>query len=134
MRTNDLGSAFELRRGAVERINAQGAQYYKVTGEIEVPGTGEATHTVQFPCLFSEKPAFSFGPELVPGVLVVRGSLPSGNMCVLKWHETIRDDGTVIFSGADFAMTMTGTADQAMIFQWHMEGIGLRGPTGEDPE
>lgn len=128
MKPKNIGSAFEIRRGEVDRIAAQGAQYFKITGEIEADGVGEAAHTVDFPCLFTDKPSFSFGPELGAGQVVVTGSLPTGSMVVLNWQESVRDDGTVIYSGATFAMVTTGPADQVMVFQWHMEGIGLRNP------
>lgn len=128
MRVRDLGSALETRRGTVDRIHAAGAQYFHVTGEIEAGGIGEATHTVNFPCLFTEKPRWYYGPELGPGQTITEGQLPVGNMTLLIWHETVRDDGTVIYSGATFGMVSSGPIGQVIIFQYHVSGIGLRNP------
>lgn len=131
MRRNDVGSALELRRGEVERQTAAQAQYFKVSGEIEINGSGEATISVAFPVLFVDKPSFSFGAELGAGEPLAAGNLPTGSLCVAQWGEQARDDGTIIYSGATFAVVSTGPPGQTMILQWHMEGIGLRGPTPE---
>lgn len=134
MRTNDLGAVFELRRGEVDRIAAQGAQYFKVSGEIEVSDTGEAVVAVNFPVQFVAKPHYSCGAELGPGQTTTVGQLPVGNICVLKWQETVRDDGSVIYSGASFGIVTAGLTGQVMIMQWHMEGIGLRNPVPDTDE
>src|SRR5690348_16913053 len=120
--------AIELRRGEIERMGNQSAQYYKVSGEIEVVGPGEAAISVLFPVLFVDKPAFSFGSALNPGSVVTIGSLPTCTVVVLVWHERVREDGSIMYVGAQFAIVTTGPSDQVMLVQWHMEGVGLRGP------
>lgn len=131
-RNSDVGGAIESRRGEIERKRAAGAQYFKVSGEIEVDGVGETAISVSFPVLFVDKPAYSFGPELYPGQVTVIGNLPTASCTVLLWHHRVRDDGSNIYTGAQFAIVTTGPTGQAMIIQWHMEGIGLRGPVEED--
>lgn len=127
-KANSAAHAIELRRGEIDRVNAQGAQFMKVTGDIEVDDIGETVCTVSFPCYFSEKPFFTFGPELASGVQPVSGQLPTCHAVVTKWQETVRDDNTNIYSGATISIVTSGPAGQAMIVQWHMEGTALRGP------
>jgi hypothetical protein len=128
-RDASISSAFEKRRGEVERVGNAQAQVFRVTGEIEVDGAGEATVSVAFPVLFVDKPDYSFGPELGPGQPIIAGQLPECTMTVLQWNERIRDDGTIIYAGATFGAVTYGLPTQVMIVQWHMEGVALRGPT-----
>lgn len=139
-RTKNLGNAFENRRGELERINNAQAQYFAVTGEIEVDGVGEASANVLFPCLFTDKPRFHSGHELGPGQPVTSGSMPTAAITVLAWDQRVRDDGTVVYAGATLGIVTTGPAPvtspitgvnstaQVMVIQWHMDGVGLRGP------
>lgn len=129
MRSNNIAGAIELRRGEIERQTAAQSQYFKITGEIEVTGVGEGIISVDFPVYFVEKPAFSFGPEMGPGQALTATYFPTGNLCVYQWGEQNRDDGTIVYAGATFVYVCTGTPTQAMVLQWHMEGVGLRGPS-----
>lgn len=124
----DISSAFEVRRGEVERMGNSEAQPTKVFGEIQANGTGECAVTVAFPVLFVNKPLFSWGSELGPGQPTVSGSFPACSTSVLQWSEGVRDDGTVIYSGATFGIITSGPDGQVMIVQWHMEGVALTGP------
>lgn len=124
----DIGSAFEKRRGEVERIGNAQAQVFRVNGEIEVDGVGEFAVTVDFPCLFVDKPEFSFGPELGPGQPVVQGQFPECDCVISQWQSKVRDDGTVIYAGATFCIVTNGPVGQVMLVQYHMEGVGLQGP------
>lgn len=126
------GHAIELRRGEIERVNNQTAQYFKVSGEVEVVGPGEAVVDVLFPVIFTDKPAFSHGPALSDGISTTDGNLPTCSVVVLLWHERVRDDGTIVYAGAQFAIVTTGPTDQVLLVQWHVEGVGLRGPVDED--
>lgn len=131
-RARGPAEAIETRRGEVERIHAAGAQYFKVSGEIQVIDPGETAIIVNFPVIFVDKPAFSFGPTLDDGQPIQIGSLPTCSVVVISWQERIRDDDTVLYVGAQFAIVTTGPENQVMLVQWHMEGIGLRGPVNED--
>ncbi len=124
----DISTAIEIRRGEVERIANAQSQNFKVTGEIQINGVGEAIKSVMFPVLFTEKPVPGFGPQLGPGQLVVAGQLPTCSVVVLQWHEYVRDDGSVIYAGATFGIVTTGPAGQVMHLGWSMEEVGLRGP------
>ncbi len=125
----DVGSAFESRRGEIERINNAQAQIFRVNGEIQANGIGEFAVTVTFPCLFVDKPEYSFGPELGPGIPLVPTQFPECSMSVALWQTRVRDDLTVIYSGATFAIVTNGPVGQVMLIQYHMEGVALRGPT-----
>lgn len=127
-RTEDLGTSFENRRGEVERINNTGAQYFVVSGEVEVDGVGNASANVIFPVLFTSKPRFHYGHELVPGQQVVLGNFPECSVTVTSWDFSVRDDGSNLYSGANFGIVTYGPTTQTMIIQWHMDGVGLRGP------
>lgn len=126
------GGAIELRRGEIERINESGAQYFKVSGEIEVVNPGEAAISVNFPTFFVDKPAFSFGAQLDAGQNTTLGNLPTCSIVVIAWHKSVRPDGSNIYVGAQFAIVTTGPSDQVMLVQWHMEGVGLRSPVETD--
>lgn len=129
MRPKDLSTAIEVRRGEIERVRSAGAQDVKVTGTIQVTEPGEAVISVTFPTLYVNKPDFTFGPELGPGQALVIQSLPSACLTVVQWGEAIRDDGTVLYAGATFAVVTEGPIGQVMLIQWHMDGLALRGPS-----
>lgn len=131
-RSHGPGDAFERRRGEVERVSKAGPQYEKVSGEIQMPDVGETSISVNFPVFFVDKPSFSWGAELYPGSPVEITNLPTASCVVLLWHTRVRDDGTSIYVGAQFALVATGPASQVTIFQWHVEGVALRGPVDED--
>jgi hypothetical protein len=131
MRRNDIGGALEVRRGEVDRQASAEAQYFKVSGEIEMNGSGEAVIAVSFPVYFVDKPSFSFGAELGAGEPLTAGQLPTGHLVVAQWGERQRDNGSIVYAGATFAVVTTGPATQTLILHWHMEGVGLRGPTPE---
>lgn len=124
----DIGSAFESKRGEVERQSDSEAQNFHVTGEIQCNGAGENVVSVTFPILFVVKPSYSFGPELGPGQPAIAGQLPECSMTVLQWHENVREDGSIIYAGATFGAVTYGPATQVVTVQWHMQGVGLRGP------
>lgn len=128
MRAKGPAEAIEIRRGEIERLRGAGSQYYKVTGEIQVNGTGEGAITVPFPIFFVGKPALSIGHELGPGQPYTSGNFPVCSTTVLRWEEKIRDDGTVLYAGALFGIVTSGPVGQVVIVQWHVEGIGIRNP------
>lgn len=127
-RTTDLGTAIETRRAAVDRIEKAQAQFFNVRGTVQCNGTGEAIVDILFPCLFTIKPRFYYGAELAPGGAITSGSIPTATCVVLSWDSRVRDDGTVIYSGATLGIVTTGPTGQVMKVQWHMSGTGLRGP------
>jgi len=134
MRIHGPGDAAEHRRGEVERIEQSGAQHFKLSGEVEVVGVGEAGVSLTFPVIFTDKPAFSFGPALDDGQAVTVGNLPNCSVVVVGWHERVRDDGTFNYVGAQLTIVTTGPSDQVMLVQWHMEGTALRGPVDDGDE
>ena len=127
-RTNDIATAFEHRRGTVERIENAQAQYFVVTGEVEVVGTGEASADLLFPCYFVGKPRLFPTHELSPGQPFVAGQMPTASMTVLDWSSSIQDDNTVLYMGARVGFVTTGPTGQSMLIQWHADGPALRGP------
>jgi hypothetical protein len=133
-RAHGPADAFERRRGDVEQVNNAGAQYFKVSGIIEVIGPGEATISISFPVLFVDKPAFSYGPEVGSGQPTTIGNLPKCSVVVIAWDERVRNDGSVIYVGVQYAILTEGPADQVLFLQWHMEGVGLRDPIDEDED
>lgn len=127
-RTNDLAMAVENRRGTVERLTNAAAQYFKVTGEVEVSGTGEAIISVLFPVYFIDKPRLSTGHELGFAQPAVAGNLPVVTTCVLAWNQSTRNDGTIIYAGMTLGIVSDGPDGQVLNIQWHVEGVGIRGP------
>lgn len=130
MRAN-LSHAIETRRGEIERVRDSGTQWFKISGDVTVYGAGEAVVSVTFPVYFTEEPRGSFFGRLYPGSAVEAGSLPTVSVVASSWGETLRDDGTVLIGGATLAIVTTGPESQNMVVQWHMEGVGLRGPLDE---
>lgn len=124
----NLGGALDAKTGDRERIMDAQAQYFKVTGEIECDGPGEGVTNITFPVFFTEKPRFSFGLELLPGQPVLAGQFPVCSATVIRWGQRGRDDGSFVYSGAALSISTDGPDGQVIIVQWHMEGMGLRGP------
>ena len=128
-RPKNLQAALDNRRIEVARIDNAGSQWFHLTGEINIQGAGAATASVLFPVFFTEKPRFSFGAELAPCDTYTVGNMPTCSVVVLNWDLAARLDGSQLFKGATFCVVTTGPADQNMIAHWHMEGVGLRGPS-----
>lgn len=107
------------------------AQYFKITGEVECNQPGEGVINVVFPVFFTEKPRFSYGVELMPGQPIAAGQFPRCTATVIQWGQRGREDGSFVYSGASFSISVDGPDGQVLIVQWHMEGMGLRGPIPE---
>lgn len=129
MKARALPAVLEQRRGEVQRVDQAGAQWFHVTGEVDINDVGAAVVDVLFPVFFVDKPRFSFGSELGPGEPYVAGSMPTCTITVLNWDTRARPDGTFVFAGATLCIVSAGTQGQSMTAFWHMEGVALRGPS-----
>lgn len=123
----------ETRRGDLERQRDSEAQYFKVYGEIEVTGVGEAAVRVVFPIRFSQKPVPHFGGELGYGSpTATAGNFPTWSATVLTWDFRVKPDGSFLYIGALIGIVTTGAATgQVMNIHWSVEGVGLINPAGE---
>jgi hypothetical protein len=126
----ESNTSFEKRRADVERLRDSSAQYFKVSGEIEVFGAGEAQIRVKFPIRFSGKPVPHFGGELGYGFpAAISGSFPTYSCTILTWDLGVKSDGSFLYVGALLGIVTTGVVDQVMNIHWSVEGMGLRNPS-----
>ncbi len=132
MRPRDVGTALEAKRGNQERINNAQAQPFKIHGTVDINNTGESVIALNFPVMFIEMPISAFGAFLSSGQAYLAGAFPTWSATILRWDERGREDGTVIYAGATLGVVADGVADQVLVIQWQMEGIGLRGPTPDE--
>lgn len=122
----------ESRRTDLERQRDAEAQYFKVYGEIEVSGAGEADVRVIFPIRFSAKPIFHYGSELGYGSpTFTAGSMPTCSASILTWDFGVKPDGSFLYVGALIGVVTTGAVGQVMNIHWSVEGVGLINPAGE---
>lgn len=123
----------ENRRAELERLRGSAAQYFKVYGEIQVTGAGEALTRIVFPVRFTEKPVLHHGSELAPGSpTVTAGSFPTCSASILTWDTRVKSDGTFLYIGGLFGIVTSGSVNQVMNVHWSIEGIGLRNPAAGD--
>lgn len=125
-----LGHA-EARRHDIQRIDDFLIKPTRVSGfyEIIFDGTStaqEALLDVVFPVWFVDRPAMSFGGELVRD-LVEDGNYPTISCVVVAW-EKVNDlrPGGGYYSGATLAVVATGRMEERMIVHWQAEAKALR--------
>lgn len=120
----------EARRADVERINEFTIKPNHVEGFYEIFFTGTAREQeiavdVTFPVWFVDRPAFSFGGELMRDILE-EGSFPTISAVVVGWtrvHE-LRPGGG-LYTGARLAVVASGREGEQMILHWQMNGKAL---------
>lgn len=123
----------EARRSEVERQRDAQAQYYKVSGIVEVANLGESQVRVAFPVDFVEQPIIHFGAETGYGTTTpVAGGFPSWSAMVQNWDFRFKPDGSYLYVGALFGIITSGdpVANTVNNIHWSVEGIGLRNPAG----
>lgn len=130
----EVPGEIERRRAEVERQRNAQAQYYKVSGVVEVAGAGNAQVRVVFPVWFVDQPIVHFGGDLGDGSLTVQpGLFPSWNAMVHAWDYKLKPDGSKLFVGALLGILINSNdASPVTNIHWSVEGIGLRNPADSD--
>lgn len=125
-----LGHA-EARRTDIQRVEDFLIKPTRVSGfyEIIFDGTSTAQETlvdVTFPVWFVDRPAMSFGGELVRDIVEV-GNYPTISVVVIAW-EKVNDlrPGGGYWAGATLAVVATGRLEERMIVHWQAEARALR--------
>lgn len=120
----------EARRHEVERINDFIIRPNKVSGFYEIKFVGTATNQelavdVTFPVWFVDRPAMSFGAELMREILT-DGSFPTISVVVVAWTKIhdIRPGGGY-YTGARLAIVASGRAGEEMVVHWQADGKAI---------
>ena len=122
-------AGMESRRADLERIADMAVRVHKITGFFLVQGTGRAEVIIDFPILFVEKPALSWGSSLAEGDRYDAKAFPSFNAVVTNWGtQQAGDSGERYYRSAKLALSIAGSKAQRMWVNWHAEGRGLRNP------
>lgn len=125
-------SPLEHRRSDIERQRDAQAQYFKVSGIIEVSNIGESQVRISFPVFFVNQPVVHFGGEVGYGTLTaVAGAFPSWSAMVQNWDFRFKPDGSYLYVGALFGIITSGDPIVNVVtnIHWSVEGIGLRNPS-----
>lgn len=99
------------------------------SGQVRVNGAGEASFPVTFPVKFTEKPALSFGGEILAGDTIEQGLMPTANVIVLGWSTQDNPPVGRLYTGALLGVVTTGVTFQKMIVHWNMIGKAITSPT-----
>jgi hypothetical protein len=120
----------EARRSDVNRVNDFLIRPNRVSGFYEIFFTGTATTQevaldVVFPVWFVDRPAMSFGGELLRDI-VEAGSFPTISVVVTSWTKTydVRPGGGY-YTGCTFAVVVSGREGEEMIVHWQADGKAL---------
>lgn len=125
----------EARRGVTSRLDAITGKVHRIQGfftlTLQGDGGGEATHDVNFPVWFLERPLFTFGFEMATDQVLTAGKYPTLSLGVLRWAKKDYPAGVSYFSGATLVVVAGGVDGQVMLVHWQVEGKALRNPSGE---
>ena len=104
----------------------------RLSGFMNVTGTGEVSVDVAFPIWFIEKPSLTFGAELADGHSPEATNFPTVSVMVLKWRTETRGLGTY-WVGATLGVVTTGKEGHETIVHWQAEAKALQNPKANIP-
>lgn len=111
------------------RIDDQGVKIFRVSGRVQIIGTGECSVDVDFPVTFAELPAVSFGWELakLQTSKLLGGYLPSANVGIASWKTVPKVAGLFHYTGCVLIVTAVNNPHYMWI-HWHAEGRAFQNP------
>lgn len=130
MRLGGLTGHIESRRADIERIHNFMIKPNHVAGFYEIQFEGNAKQQeilleVTFPVWFVDRPAMSFGAELMRE-LITDGDFPTISVVVVAWtkvHENRPGGG--LYTGAQLAVVASGRDGEQMIVHWQANGKAM---------
>lgn len=117
----------QQQRDHLNDANARGVKVFKVTGRVQVIGSGETSINVTFPVTFAERPGFSFGGELAENQIPTAGHLPTVNAVVASWTKIEKVTGIYHYTGAVMTFVVSHNPNYCWV-HWHMEGKAFQNP------
>lgn len=123
----DVARAIEQRRGVVERNRSVQGAVYSIAGFIKCNGAGEGLYETNFPMMFQERPAMSFGAELADNSTLEDGNFPWVNVMVKSWKK-IKKDGQTFYTGCTLIIVASGHETMSYTAHWQATGRALTNP------
>ncbi len=130
--STSIVGGLEIRRSDVQRYDDQSGGVFETVIFIDTVGAGETTQTVNFPCRYIEKPAFSRGWDMPPGQRLAATTFPVADCGVYVWQFLRHPEiGIFYYDGATLAINvLNGAPDLHLMFHLTFRGKALRNPAG----